>query len=144
VVIYSTLINGYSKSKRLDEAFGLFVEMPHSGLIPNTVTYNILIGGFCTTRKMKAANELMAKMNEPGCVPNELTYNVILRGFLRVKDIPNAIKIAEEMVESGYRADVKTTELTVELSTNEVLDHSSTESLRRILGLVNHTSNSNK
>ncbi|GJY25842.1 staphylococcal-like nuclease CAN2 [Tanacetum coccineum] len=36
---YSSLINGYCKKKRIDEAIDIFQELPNKGLIPNVVTY---------------------------------------------------------------------------------------------------------
>ncbi|KAI5322372.1 hypothetical protein L3X38_031444 [Prunus dulcis] len=43
VVSYNTLINGYCKLKKIDEAMMLFLDLCHKGLVLDTVTYNTLV-----------------------------------------------------------------------------------------------------
>lgn len=44
---YNTLICGYCKMERIDEAMQLFDKMSHKGFVPGIVNYNTFIKGFC-------------------------------------------------------------------------------------------------
>ncbi|KAK9280077.1 hypothetical protein L1049_013762 [Liquidambar formosana] len=68
-LIYSILINGYCKSKRMDDAMRLFEQMSHKGLIPNVIRYNTLIGGFFQLARPRDAHMLLNEMRARGQKP---------------------------------------------------------------------------
>nr|DAD32818.1 TPA_asm: hypothetical protein HUJ06_011669 [Nelumbo nucifera] len=47
VFSYNALINGYCRSRRMDEAVNLFEEMHHKGLKPSPANYTTLTHGLC-------------------------------------------------------------------------------------------------
>jgi len=44
---YNTLMYGYYKMERIDEAMQVFDKMSHKGFVPGIVNYNTFMKGFC-------------------------------------------------------------------------------------------------
>ncbi|MFQ6627437.1 hypothetical protein Gotur_006333, partial [Gossypium turneri] len=102
ILSYNIMINGYCKSKRLDEAMELFHQIAQNGPIPDTVTYNtlmqamqnsrlklnvasynILIDGLCKAGNIEVGKELFHKLSVNGLKPNVYTYAIMINGFCR-------------------------------------------------------------
>ncbi|KAK8705873.1 hypothetical protein V6N13_049459 [Hibiscus sabdariffa] len=104
---YSTMINGYCKVKRFDEAMEFFHEISQKGRIPDNITYNTLMQYMLQLRRVSTANEFLRKMLASGQVPD--------MGLLRNNCNSKATQLLEEMVDKGFSADICTATLYVYL-----------------------------
>uniref|UniRef100_A0A6N2MM83 Pentacotripeptide-repeat region of PRORP domain-containing protein n=1 Tax=Salix viminalis TaxID=40686 RepID=A0A6N2MM83_SALVM len=108
---YNILINGYCKSRRMEEAKSLLAEMSHKALPPDTVchlhtlmqvysweqfsrlfvdgirptlqTYSVMIKGLLKEGLSDEAYKSFRKMEDDGFTPDSCSYNVIIQGFLQ-------------------------------------------------------------
>lgn len=79
VVTYSTLIECFGKTDKVDMACRLFDEMLAKGCSPNIVTYNILLDCLERCGRTAEAVELYAKLKQQGLSPDSITYAVLDR-----------------------------------------------------------------
>ncbi|KAM7493290.1 hypothetical protein LguiB_027899 [Lonicera macranthoides] len=106
VFTYSILINGYSKSKMIDEALRLFNDMSRKGLIPNIVTYNTIIGGLCDVGKPLDACVLVDEMQTHGQQPNLVTYATLLVCLCKEKRLDEALLLFKMIEDNGLVPDI--------------------------------------
>ncbi|KAJ9178665.1 hypothetical protein P3X46_010532 [Hevea brasiliensis] len=105
VFSYNILINGYCKSKRIDEAKKLFDEMPWKSLFPNSVTFNALIKGLWQVGWPRIAKELFKNMCSHGPQPNIATYRILLDGLCKQGDLDEALTLFKTMEKSQFKLD---------------------------------------
>lgn len=79
VVTYSTLIECFGKTGKVEMACRLFDEMLASGCCPNIVTYNILLDCLERSGRTAEAVDLYAKLKQQGLTPDSITYSVLER-----------------------------------------------------------------
>ncbi|KAL4597154.1 hypothetical protein ACB092_12G215300 [Castanea dentata] len=118
VFSYNILINGYCKSRKMDEAMCLFLEMSNKGMIIDVVTYNtlicglcqtkgwtviynILIDGFCNVRELTTAREIFSGLLAKGLQPNVQTYNIMIKRFCKNGLVDEANELLEKMDSNG-------------------------------------------
>ncbi|GMG99688.1 hypothetical protein Nepgr_001528 [Nepenthes gracilis] len=70
VVSYTTMISGYLKNKRFDEALNLFQMMPEK----NVVSWNAMISGLSQMGQNEEATNLFINMMREGSLPDHLTF----------------------------------------------------------------------
>ena len=78
VISYTTLINGYCKSQRMDKAMDLFQEMCQRELIPDVVTYNTLVLSFLNVRKIQDASSRLDDMIDCDQFLNCVTQSIFI------------------------------------------------------------------
>lgn len=78
------VINGFCKSKMMDEALDLFEEMYSKNIIPTIVTYNTVIDGLCKSGRISYAWKLVREMRDMGQPADEITYNSFLHTFAKI------------------------------------------------------------
>ncbi|XP_043689352.1 pentatricopeptide repeat-containing protein At1g62930, chloroplastic-like [Telopea speciosissima] len=92
-ISYSSLINGYCKCKRMNEAFQLFKEMPHKGIIVDTITYTSLIQGFFLAGQVGYALKVFKEIKVHGHNPNQHTYSILMSGLCKSRRVDDALKL---------------------------------------------------
>ena len=80
---YSSLIDGYCKNQRMDEAIKIFKQMQGGGVKPNIFTYNTLLDGLCKVGRMGVVQNLINLMVHQGVSPNIVTYTSLILGFVK-------------------------------------------------------------
>ncbi|KAK8647939.1 hypothetical protein V6N13_121663 [Hibiscus sabdariffa] len=99
IVSYNTMINGYCKVKRLDEAMELFHEISRKGPIPNKVTYNTLMQSMFRLGRVSTACEFLRKMLASGQVPDIVTCSILLDGLYKTGKLEEALNKGGRLIE---------------------------------------------
>jgi pentatricopeptide repeat protein len=73
--VMTAIMDAYSKSGELDDAFNIFVLMPGS---QNVVSWTAMIGGCIQNGDIPLAAALFSRMREDNVQPNEFTYSTML------------------------------------------------------------------
>lgn len=79
VITYSTIIECFGKTDKIEMACQLFDEMLAEGCSPNIVTYNILLDSLERCGRTAEAVDLYVKLKQQGLTPDSLTYAIIER-----------------------------------------------------------------
>ncbi|CAH8294516.1 unnamed protein product [Eruca vesicaria subsp. sativa] len=115
VVTLGILINTLCKSRRVDEALGVFQEMcgkrtDDGGVVKaDSIHFNTLIDGLCKVGRMKEAEEMLLKMKtEDGCAPTTVTYNCLIGGYCIAGQLETAKEVVSRMKEDGIKPNVVT------------------------------------
>ncbi|KAL3650088.1 hypothetical protein CASFOL_006491 [Castilleja foliolosa] len=81
---YRILIQGCSKSYRINEAMKIFSEMQYNSVRAETVVYNSLLDGLLKSRKLIEACNLFEKMvDDDGVQASCWTYNILIDGLYK-------------------------------------------------------------
>ncbi|CAN8245587.1 unnamed protein product [Cochlearia groenlandica] len=117
VMTYNTLINGFCKSKRVDDGLKLLKLldlMVSKGSLPDVVTYNTLINGFCKSKRVEDGMKLFCEMYSDGLIGDTFTYNILIHGFCQAGKLNVAQKIYKRMVDCGVHPDIVTYNILLE------------------------------
>ncbi|CAI0414856.1 unnamed protein product [Linum tenue] len=76
--VYTILLNGWFRSRKLKHAERLWFEMERDGVKPTVVTYGTLVGGYCRMRRVEIALDLVDEMRRKEIKPNAIIYNTII------------------------------------------------------------------
>ena len=87
VISLNTVINGFCKMGRVDEASKVLHDMLMGKFAaPDVVTFTTLIYGMLDAASINEAHDLFHKlMPENGIKPSVVTYNALLRGLFKLK-----------------------------------------------------------
>ncbi|KAL4375033.1 hypothetical protein HN51_008901 [Arachis hypogaea] len=124
---YNIMINGFCKSKMIDDALNLFEEMRRKNLVTDTVTYSTLIDGLGNQResfvpwsflktckiesgRLKNAKEIFQDLSIKGCSPNVRTYNIMIHGLCKEGLFEEALALLSELEDNGCLPDAVTFE----------------------------------
>lgn len=110
VITLNTVINGFCKMRRIDDAMKVFNDMIMGEFCPpDCVTFTTVLGGLLDAGKTEEALVLLQeKMPERGLIPSVVTYNAVLRGLFKLKKTDEAMEIYRTMVTHGVIADSTT------------------------------------
>nr|XP_025703132.1 pentatricopeptide repeat-containing protein At1g12300, mitochondrial-like [Arachis hypogaea] len=103
---YNIMINGFCKSKMIDDALNLFEEMRRKNLVTDTVTYN----GLFKSGRLKNAKEIFQDLSIKGCSPNVRTYNIMIHGLCKEGLFEEALALLSELEDNGCLPDAVTFE----------------------------------
>lgn len=91
--VYTILIAGWCKLRRIDMAERFLAEMIGSRIEPNVVTYNVLLNGICRTaslhpeerfeRNVRNAEKVFDEMRERGIEPDVTSFSIVLHMYSR-------------------------------------------------------------
>ena len=79
VITYSTLIECFGKTNKVEMACRLFDEMLSVGCYPSIVTYSILLDCLEKYGKVEEAFKLYSTLKQQGLTPDAITYSVLER-----------------------------------------------------------------
>ncbi|KAI9195493.1 hypothetical protein LWI28_015411 [Acer negundo] len=126
-VTYSSLIDGWCKKGKMEEAHKLRVHMEARGVKPKIVTYNALIDGYCKKGQLEEAKRLFEEMENRGVRADNVTYNTLIYGYCKKGKMMEAHKLRGGMEEVGNIPDVYTY---ASLIHGEILSRKSSEALK--------------
>lgn len=116
VITFGILINQLCKSRRIDEALGVFDKLRGKegekkwiGVEPDVVLYNTLINGLCKVGREEEGLNLLEEMKtEKKNKPNTVTYNCLIDGFCKAGNIDKARELFGLMKEEQIQPNVVT------------------------------------
>ncbi|XP_021738932.1 pentatricopeptide repeat-containing protein At5g39710-like [Chenopodium quinoa] len=96
VITYTTMIRGYCKIGRIEDAHKVFDEMPCR---PNNVAFGTMLSGFCKKGMMVEARQIVDKMlMSQDCLPNVVSYTTLIDGYCKKGEMEAAMSCLDEMV----------------------------------------------
>ncbi|KAL9675105.1 hypothetical protein QQ045_003306 [Rhodiola kirilowii] len=101
VLTYNLLLKALCKLGFIDQAIGLFREMPVRGCHPDAFTYATLMDGLCKKDRIEEAMSLLDEMQVEGCFPNSVTFNILISGLCKKGDLSRAAKFVDNMLLKG-------------------------------------------
>ena len=99
VVTYNTMINGYYRFEKVDEAEKLFVEMKGRDIVPNVISYTTMLKGYVGAGRVNDAFKVFEEMKSCGIKPNAITFSTLLPGLCDAGKMAEAKNVLGEMVE---------------------------------------------
>ncbi|KAF2556272.1 hypothetical protein F2Q68_00013126 [Brassica cretica] len=107
-VVFTTLIHGHSRNRRIDLMKESYQKMLSRGLQPDIVLYNTLVNGFSKNGDLVAARNVVDGMIHRGLRPDKVTYTTLIDGFCRGGDVDAAVDAERglrEMLRAGMKPD---------------------------------------
>ncbi|KAK2995000.1 hypothetical protein RJ640_030047 [Escallonia rubra] len=99
---YGTLVNGFCRTGKINEAKELFREMDTKGCSPSVVTYTSLIHGLCQSNNFDEALGLLEEMTSKGIEANVYTYGSLMDGLCKGGLVSQAMELFEIMVRKRH------------------------------------------
>ncbi|GAB2218606.1 hypothetical protein Drorol1_Dr00001832 [Drosera rotundifolia] len=116
--VYTVLVYGWCKVKRVDMAEKMLREMIEEGIEPNVVTYNVLLNGICRRASLhpetrfegviRAAERVLEEMKERGIEPDVTSYSILLHVYSRAHRPELTLEKLEVMKGNGICPNVAT------------------------------------
>lgn len=99
VSTYTTMIRGFCKVGKVEDAEKLFDEMRCE---KNMMTYNVIIDGLCKNGLVERAQRIIDTMvGDEACSPDVIAYTTLIDGYCKKGEIGNALKCFNGMVIKG-------------------------------------------
>ncbi|PIA24947.1 hypothetical protein AQUCO_14200017v1 [Aquilegia coerulea] len=116
VVTLNTVINGFCKMRRVEEALEVFNDMLTGKLCtPDVVTFTTVICGLLNDgRTDEALHFLHTRMPEMSLSPNIVTYNAVLHCLFKLQKVDEATKLLNDMEQKGLVANSTTYTIMIE------------------------------
>ncbi|EAY94290.1 hypothetical protein OsI_16061 [Oryza sativa Indica Group] len=108
VVTFTSVISGYCKAGKLEDAMAVYNDMVASGIMPNTVTYNVLINGYGKVGDLGSAVEVYQQMTRLRCPPDVVTFSSLIDGYCRCGQLDDALRIWSDMAQHRIQPNVYT------------------------------------
>ncbi|KAL3647458.1 hypothetical protein CASFOL_008426 [Castilleja foliolosa] len=108
VNVCKSLIIGFCKWGRVEEAEILSLEIESHGFLVDKFMYTYLINSYCKSRKMKMAMRVYMRMMKMGYELDNYTYNTLIHGFINLGLFSQGWVLHNEMVKSGLKPDLVT------------------------------------
>ncbi|GAB2277297.1 hypothetical protein Dimus_012005 [Dionaea muscipula] len=116
--VYTVLIYGWCKLKRVDMGERLLREMLEKGIEPNVVTYNVLLHGICRRASLhpderfegiiRSAHRVFDEMHERRIEPDVTSYSIVLHVYSRAHKPDLTLDKLEMMKRKGICPSVAT------------------------------------
>ncbi|OIV94782.1 hypothetical protein TanjilG_12995 [Lupinus angustifolius] len=107
IVVYTAVVEGYTKAHKSDDAKRIFRKMQSTGISPNAFSYAVLIQGLYKCNRLEDAFELCVEMLEAGHSPNVTTFVGLVDGFCKEKGVEEAKGAIKTLIEKGFAVNEK-------------------------------------
>jgi pentatricopeptide repeat protein len=111
-IIYTTLIKGFNKFKKFDQAFNIYDNITETEKMnTNIVIYNAILDVCVESKNFNKLNEIYlfikkhAEENDNFPQPNVITYSTVIKGFAKCGKSAEARKIYQFLKENAYQLD---------------------------------------
>ncbi|OMO54636.1 hypothetical protein CCACVL1_27703 [Corchorus capsularis] len=102
---FNTLIHGFCKARKLDDARKILKEMKEYGCQPCVVSYTCFIEAYCREKDFEKVDSVLDEMKKKGCTPNAVTYTIIMHARGKSGTIRKALEVYEMMKNDGRLPD---------------------------------------
>ncbi|XP_071936539.1 pentatricopeptide repeat-containing protein At2g13420, mitochondrial-like [Coffea arabica] len=116
--IYTILIYGWFKVKKIEMAEKFFKEMVQKGIEPNVVTYNVMLNGICRKASLhpderfekviRNAEKVFVEMRDRGVEPDVTSYSILLHVYSRAHKPALSLEKLKMMKDRGICPNVAT------------------------------------
>jgi pentatricopeptide repeat protein len=107
IVIYTAVVEGYTKAHKADDAIKIFRKMQRNGIKPNAFSYTVLIQGLYKCSRLQDAVEFCVEMLKENYSPNVTTFVGLVDGFCKENGIEEAKGVIKTLKEKGFDYDEK-------------------------------------
>ncbi|XP_039173518.1 pentatricopeptide repeat-containing protein At2g36240-like [Eucalyptus grandis] len=107
VVSFNTLIRGFFRERKFEDAITMAYEMIELGCQLSSVTCEILVDGLCTEGKVAEACELLIGF-QTGNIPSLIACTTLVEGLRKQKKREDALALMENMLKEGIVPDIVT------------------------------------
>jgi len=99
IVVYSSLLRGFSQAKQHGEVVRVFNEMRERRVQMNTITYNRVLHSVIREELWEQLPELLAQMKEAGprSAPDIVTFSTLIKGYCQAGNLDAGLEILEHM-----------------------------------------------
>ncbi|KAJ4961583.1 hypothetical protein NE237_021493 [Protea cynaroides] len=131
--VYSGIVKGYCKMRKVMEATLQFKQMWGKGVQPNSETYNIMVQGHCEDNNLGGALEFLAsmtrnnfslsmssyctlvcgndalvttllhEMHEKGLLLDDVSCNFVVLSYLKCKNVSRSLEVLKSMVDKDLK-----------------------------------------
>lgn len=108
VITYSTLMDGYSKLERFEEALGLYGEMTTKRISLDRVCYNTLLSVYVKMGRYEEIVRVSQEMDAMGVEKDTVTYNSLIHGYGKQGRFDVVACLVQDMRERGVAPSVLT------------------------------------
>ncbi|XP_007031543.2 PREDICTED: pentatricopeptide repeat-containing protein At2g13600 [Theobroma cacao] len=102
VVLWNSMVGGYSVNRQMDEAKNLFDHMPTR----NNVSWGAIIGGYLEYKQFDKVFEVFNEMLLTGEIPTKPTFSSVLCGCASVASLEKGKDLHGKIVKLGFQNDV--------------------------------------
>ncbi|KAJ0098948.1 hypothetical protein Patl1_19898 [Pistacia atlantica] len=105
-MMYTSLMNAYSKDKKMKMAMRVYLRMLKTGCEPDSYSCNTLIHGFVTMGLFDKGWVVFNQMIEWGLQPNMVTYHIIISNYCRDRNVDCALTLLNNMLSNSIAPSV--------------------------------------
>jgi pentatricopeptide repeat protein len=113
VVTYTSVISGYCKAGRMEDATSVYNDMIDCGTTPNTVTHNVLINGYGKVGDMESAERVYQQMILRRCPPDVVTFSSLIDGYCRRGQLAGVMGVWNKMAQFHIQPNLYTFSITI-------------------------------
>jgi pentatricopeptide repeat domain-containing protein 1 len=95
-VTFNTLLRGYARRGRVDDALQFYTRMTKLGVQPSVVTFNTLLLACSRSGNIGTANQVLARMQALGVTPDVVTVTSLISCASRIGDVASASAFASK------------------------------------------------
>jgi len=111
VVTFSTVIKGYIKNQKFDDAINVYEFLKSNGYKLDEIIYSIMIDGLAEHGLTEKAEEIFREMKRLGVKRSSIIYSILIKMYARTSlknenDIPKAVGLIKLMKEDGIKPTV--------------------------------------
>ncbi|RRT72958.1 hypothetical protein B296_00032472 [Ensete ventricosum] len=103
---YGTLIDGYARKGKMEEALRLFIEMLDDGMVPNVIVYNSLLNWLLKQGHIDEACFFLSDMRKVHASHDHYTYAILVDGYCRNGCMQEAFRYYNQCREEKLVKDV--------------------------------------
>eukprot|EP00933_Yihiella_yeosuensis_P044947 TRINITY_DN40241_c0_g1_i1.p1 TRINITY_DN40241_c0_g1~~TRINITY_DN40241_c0_g1_i1.p1 ORF type:complete len:1039 (-),score=195.51 TRINITY_DN40241_c0_g1_i1:111-3227(-) len=104
-IIYGSVLKGYSRSGRMNEAWNTFEEMKVNNIELSLMTFNAMMDACARNNQMEYVAALMNQMKALGLKPNLITNSTMIKGYCANGDMHSAFAILKDLRRGPYKPD---------------------------------------
>jgi len=96
-VIYCSVLKGFTREKKIDRVWEVYVEMKDRKFELQIIMYNTIIDACARCGRMEHLPTIMEDMKVHGAKPNVITYSTMLKGHCQNGDMQSGFNILEQI-----------------------------------------------
>lgn len=101
VVVWNSLISGYSSKGLFDDSMSLLNQMKEEDINPDIVTWNSILSGYSLNGRIEDALAVVEKMKVLGMKPNVVSWTTLISGCSQNGKYKDSVSFFNQMVEEG-------------------------------------------
>jgi len=108
VITYSTVIKGFAKSGRVEEANRIYEFLKSNAYQLDEVLFNTVCDGFARANQNALAHKILSDMKAAGVKRSSIIYSILIKMYSNQMDEIGSLKVYEEMIKDGVKPSLVT------------------------------------